>query len=289
MSHKISFTVVMCFYAQDNVQFLEAALKSISVEQILKPNEIVIVQNGEVSLEHCSVIESQEIICKSLLIDFKWIRIEQNMGLAYGLNLAIQNSSHSYVARMDADDISLPFRFSKQIMEIEQNNYDILGTSITIIDNSDYQSTCFHYPSNTQDCKNFLPKGSPFAHPSIIIRKQLLLEFPYHHSPNNTKIGNEDIELWFRIFKNRDVKVANLEIPLLLFRVNNAFYNRRSYSKALEEFKIYWAGTFHLFGYSSKLIYPLFRLTTRFLPNWGKKIAYSYRNAILYKWGSSKQ
>ncbi|MCD0083160.1 glycosyltransferase family 2 protein, partial [Streptococcus agalactiae] len=59
---------------------------------------------------------------------------ERNMGLAYSLNKAIKYSVGNYIFRMDADDISYPERFEKQINFMEKYRLDFSATLIEVMD-----------------------------------------------------------------------------------------------------------------------------------------------------------
>ena len=62
---------------------------------------------------------------------------EKNIGLPKTLNNAIAVAKGDYIARMDADDISLPDRFECQLKLIEEKNLDLVGCNIIDIDGKD--------------------------------------------------------------------------------------------------------------------------------------------------------
>ena len=62
------------------------------------------------------------------------IKNKENIGLTKSLNIALKSADGEFVARMDADDISLPQRFEKQVEFLKLNpKYIACGTAIKII------------------------------------------------------------------------------------------------------------------------------------------------------------
>ena len=64
--------------------------------------------------------------------NIKVIKNEKNMRLAYSLNQCLKEAKGEYIARMDADDISMPFRFEKQV-EFLNDNPEFMCVGSTII------------------------------------------------------------------------------------------------------------------------------------------------------------
>ena len=112
----IDFSVLMSVYKNDNPHFFDLALKSIWDIQILKPTEIVLVQDGPLNDDLLFVIEQFKIHAP-----VKLIKLTKNLGLGVALNEGLNHCSFDLVARMDADDISKPERFLKQIKFFKNN------------------------------------------------------------------------------------------------------------------------------------------------------------------------
>ena len=58
----------------------------------------------------------------------------ENLGLVYSLNRAWKLASGDIIARMDADDVCIPTRLEKQLNFMQENNYDLIGCNVRIVD-----------------------------------------------------------------------------------------------------------------------------------------------------------
>ena len=105
-----TYSVLMSVYSRDNPQFLRLAIDSM-LNQTVKTNDFVIVEDGEIGADLNSVIEeySSKFDC------FNIIKLTRNVGLGKALDAGIKYCKNNYVARMDADDISLLNRCEKQL------------------------------------------------------------------------------------------------------------------------------------------------------------------------------
>jgi len=125
------FSVLMSVYKKENPEFLKLALKSIWDDQILKPDEIVIVKDGPLTED---LNETLELF--SIEKPVKLIQLDKNFGLGIALNRGLQECTYNIVARMDADDISKPNRFKTQFLKFESNpELDVIGAAIDEFEN----------------------------------------------------------------------------------------------------------------------------------------------------------
>ncbi|GHU17462.1 hypothetical protein FACS1894163_08380 [Spirochaetia bacterium] len=118
-----------------------------------------------------------------------------------------------------------------------------------------------NYPAFIDGKSKYLFKGTPIAHPTVIIRTEILKKYLY----NTDTSSNEDIDLWFRLLLD-GYSIENINEPLIKYRITSKTFQRRNYKKALNEFKIYWHNLIKLHGISLLLIYPLVRFISRLLP-----------------------
>ena len=267
----MTFTVLQSVYKKDNPIFLSQSLQSIA-ENTVQPACVVLVKDGVLTLELESVISEW----KSKLL-LKVVGYEKNHGLAHALNYGLQFVETELVARMDSDDICFPDRFEKQLAQFEaDSSLEILGGGIEefyIEENGAEFRRVRLYPKWTDSKSRTLYRGTPVAHPTLMMKTALLKEFGYSE---NTKC-NEDIDLWFRILAAGN-RIRTLQEPILHFRITDGTFRRRSVSKALNEYLIYIKNLRHFNGISKKDIIPLLRLATRFLPGSLNKKAYFSQN-----------
>ncbi|MFR3330332.1 MAG: glycosyltransferase [Odoribacter splanchnicus] len=255
-----SFSVLMSVYYKEQALYLKEALDSIWINQILKPDQIVLVEDGPLTPELYEVIdEFQKEVGDVLTL----VKNETNQGLAKALNKGIGFIRTDLIARMDSDDISDKKRFVYEIGYMDKHpDVMILGGSIQEMDENRNFLNQRHYPKTCEEIRKYVWKGSPVAHPTVVMRKSIFQNISY-----NEKVGqNEDIALWFEALK-RNVKMENIEDIIYYFRMSSGCYKRRSRKKAWKEFTIYVQGLWRLYGLSFKYVYPMARLIFRMCPN----------------------
>ena len=212
-------SVVMSVYNSEN--YLEEAILSI-LNQTYKNFEFIIINDG-------STDRSLEIIEKYAKKDNR-IKVisRENKGLPYSLNEGIKLSKGKYIVRMDSDDISLKDRFQKQL-EFMENNLDIgvCGSAILSFDNKIYL-----YPLKDELIKSELIFSTPFAHPAVIIRKEIIEKYNLFY--NEEFLHSQDFELFSRMAKV--TKMANLKVPLLKYRVLESSITKKTKEKERYKF-----------------------------------------------------
>lgn len=146
----------------------------------------------------------------------KLINNEGNKGLIYSLNYGFSIAKGAYIARMDSDDICFPDRFEKQIGFLEKyKNISILGTAYKVIGSNDV----FYYPANPEQARIKLLEDTPFAHPTIMIRKKDVIanNLLYNHDYKHV----EDYRFFVDVAM-LNLKMANLNDILLKYRVHES-------------------------------------------------------------------
>ena len=187
------------------------------------------------------------------------VRGERPVGLPAGLNrlidLAIQEPRIEYMARMDADDISVPERIAHQVAFFREHaDVSIVGT--WCIEFSQPGVPLFHkrLPSDIAEIRRFMLYRSPLAHPTVMFRRNVF-DAGQRYSPA-MKIM-QDYEFWARLLTAGYV-ISNVPAYLLWFRMAEGFYGRRTgIHRAWGEVKLRWhyaksAGLLrptHLFGF----------------------------------------
>ncbi|MBC7409535.1 MAG: glycosyltransferase, partial [Arcicella sp.] len=162
-----------------------------------------------------------------------------NSGYTNSLNYGLQLAQGDYIARMDADDISYPERFAKQIAYLEAHpEVVVCGTTYKIVDN-DKQITL---PTKHEAIKIGLLWGNCISHPSVMIRKKVLNDFSIQY--DTSKEPAEDYDLWVRLLSFG--KLHNLEEVLFEYRIYN---NQVSRKRAEEQSKNDVAAKFKLLRY----------------------------------------
>ena len=213
------FSVLMSVYAKDRPDWVSAALESVLTNSI-SPNEVVVVLDGPVPGELQSVLHT----FSQKYPQIKLCPLAKNGGLGPALAHGLLQCSHELVARMDADDISLPDRFEKQLAYFAAHpQTTVLGGFIQEVDSQTLAPVAVRQvPLTDAAIKQFLKTRSPFNHVSVMFKKSAVLAAgnyqPFHFV--------EDYYLWARLTA-RGATYANLFDILLNVRVDSAMYGRR--------------------------------------------------------------
>ena len=108
----------MSVYRSEQPKYLDEALASVWTAQTLKPQQIILVEDGTLTDELYAVIDKwSKELGEILLI----LRNKQNVGLTKSLNRGLQHVTTDLVARMDTDDISVPKRFEMQVKYLQEH------------------------------------------------------------------------------------------------------------------------------------------------------------------------
>lgn len=191
----MKITVLISVY--NGEKYLREAIESI-LGQTFSDFEFLIINDA-------STDSSREIIlsCKDSRI--KLIDNEINLGLTKSLNKGLKLAQGEYVARMDADDVSLPSRLEKQVEFLENNpEIGVLGCRCHIIDGSDRIVGMTWNPRGHRQIMSRILSENQMIHSSIIYRRRLLEELGGYD--DNLKLA-QDYELLLRL--SEKTKLAN--------------------------------------------------------------------------------
>lgn len=223
-----TIAVLMSVYNNDDVKGLDAAIESIKC-QTYKDIDIYIYCDGIVEPELLRILKDNETNGHAMVY-----YSTNNNGLAYALNFLIniiKNINYGFIARMDADDISAPERFSEQVNFLNNNPHiSVLGTNCLEINETGDVIFEKKMPEQHHQIERFIIKRSPLIHPTVMFRGGIIEKLNY-----DTKLMNtQDYYLWVDLLAD-GVRFHNLQQNLLYFRVSNSFYKRRGVRKIINE------------------------------------------------------
>jgi glycosyltransferase involved in cell wall biosynthesis len=211
----------MSVYAKDNPVYLDEALYSIWNEQTLKPGQIVLVADGPLSEQlNICIADWREKLNELLTITV----LSQNSGLGVALNTGLQHCRYELVGRMDADDVSLPCRFEKQVAFMLANPG--ISASSAVLEEWD-ESLSFRtgirtLPQKSDDLEIFAKFRNPLNHPLTVFRKSDIVSvggYPLFRT-------SQDWALWSLLLV-RGYKLANLPDILYKQRTGESLMGRR--------------------------------------------------------------
>jgi len=158
------------------------------------------------------------------------LTIEKQETVGQVLNIGIEASNGSYIARMDADDIMYPIRIEKQVEFLEENELVVVvGGQIDIIDGDGNITEERKYALADKQIRRVFFWSQPFAHPSIMFRKNVSIEVGMYPE-DLPKV--EDVKFIFALSTKGEF--ANLKEKVLKYRMT---FNTESQAKMVDHFK----------------------------------------------------
>lgn len=264
------YSVLMAIWKGDSPELLCGAISSM-LSQTVKPDEIVIVCDGPITEDLNEVISSFRTSASRMVV----VQLEQNHGLGYALAKGVEACSNEFIARMDADDWSVPDRIEKELdCMLQDGSLDVVGSNI-----NEYSNTLDNIvseaikPEHHDDIEHFAHRRNPVCHVTLLFRRSSIL-----------KVGNykpfrkaQDYELVARALKS-GLHFYNIQEPLVLVNAGDDYFKRRgglTYLERIFEVKIeiYKDGFYSLFdlivGLSAHVI-------SCAMPNCLRKAVYKY-------------
>ncbi len=206
-------SAVMSVY--NGAAHLEEAVTSI-LQQTCADFEFIIVNDA-------STDATGEILQKLDDCRVRVITNPSNLGLTRSLNIGLEAARGEYIARMDADDLSLPHRLERQLEFLEKNPaYALVGSSYYQIDEQGRLRSLIEVLTTDADLRVGLRQQNWFGHGSVMLRREAVgqvggydEEFAYA----------QDYDLWLRI--SEQFKLANLAEPLYCWRASASCLSHR--------------------------------------------------------------
>lgn len=210
MNNPLISVIIPCYNAS---KYVEKAVRSI-MEQTYTNLEIIITDDYSTDTT-LSILE--KLACEDKRI--KIIKNTENLKIVKTLNKMLDIANGKYIARMDADDLSLPERIAKQVAFLESNpDYVMCGTNAWHINENGKKIGKSTLPLTYEDNRFFLSYYSTFYHPTVMIKSEV-----YKNNKYDEKfIYAEDYELWCRIVFKEKLKVYNLNEKLFKYRILKA-------------------------------------------------------------------
>ena len=213
------YSVLMSVYHKDNPVFLSSALESI-FQQTRPTNDLVLMLDGPLTEALYSVVNS--FVQKYPAI-INVHQIKENQGLGNALREGLFLCKNELVARMDADDISLPQRMEIQIPYLLENDLDVVGGQIEEFSSEGSAGRIHSYPIQPEEIKQFAKKRCPLGHPSVLFKKSSILDSGNYSSK---MVNQQDYELWIRVIACGFL-LGNVPQVVLKMRVDEDLYKNR--------------------------------------------------------------
>lgn len=225
------FSVLMSVYKGEKLTNFISSFESI-INQTLKPNEIILIRDGEVYSELQSKIDEYKIKYSEILT---YIPLTENKGLGNALNLGVNVAKYDIIARMDTDDVAKLDRFEIQYgFMMENPTIDVVGSNISEFIDDDKNIVSHRIvPYKHNDIVKYLKSRNPFNHMTVMFKKRAVIEAGNYKDLHYL----EDYYLWCRMYLN-GAKFANIEDVLVNARISEDMYRRRGGYKYFCSWKI---------------------------------------------------
>lgn len=272
MINQGKISIILPVYKNDKPDYVKLAVDSI-LNQTYPNIELNIGVDGPIGDELANLLKSYE---NDERVEVHWFK--ENRGLAVVLNDLLEDSfkkGFHYIARMDADDISMPDRLEKQLTFLKVNkDIDVVGGAIEEIDDQgNSRNKTIVYPETSEECRNFFSKRNPHAHPAVMFRKSFFDKARCMYRPEYRQ--NQDTMLWLDGMKN-GTQHANVPDVVLKFRFTDSLFKKRRNGWAFAKKQLLDRLMINKtlgYGKSADIFgYMMFGLLVS--PPWLKKIAY---------------
>lgn len=189
-------------------KYLKDAIESV-LSQTFTDFEFIIIDDGST--------DNSAAIIKQLNDHRIRLYYQVNEGLAATLNRAVGLAKGKYLARQDADDVSLPRRFEKQVEFLEARpDYGMVGTWAEIWEKTRKTERSHKHPSDNLTLMFDLLFDNYFVHSSVMIRKAIFDKIGLYATEKARQ--PEDYELWSRVLRHEGFKVGNIPEVLVIYR-----------------------------------------------------------------------
>jgi glycosyltransferase involved in cell wall biosynthesis len=261
------FSLLMPVYDGDRPDFLRRAFRSAVGDQTLRPDQVIIVRDGPVRDELATCLDELQA---NSPVPVTFVPLERNGGLGPALDRGLAASSHDVVARMDADDVAMPYRFEVQLPLIE--NADIVGSGLLeFINDTDNVVGQRVPPLEPENINRYARIHDPFNHPTVVYRRSAVLAAGgYGDIPLM-----EDYSLFARMLAN-GARPVNVPEPLVFYRVGADAFKRRGGMQLLRS-ELRLQREFRQRGFTSPAQYArnvAIRGGYRLVPWWARRAVY---------------
>ncbi|HET6992377.1 MAG TPA: glycosyltransferase family 2 protein, partial [Bacteroidia bacterium] len=205
--------VSVIFPVHNAGKFIREAVRSI-LDQTYGDFELLIIDDGSADDSVKKIIQFEDPRIRLL-------HNEKNEGLIFTLNRGIAEAKGEFIARMDADDISSPDRFEKQVHYLNKHpNVGVCGTLMRMIHNDKIYK---HRFLESDLIKSAFVFTNPLVHPSVMMRKKLFKKGEPVY--NKEFLHGEDYALWLSLLAKTGFHIIGT--PLIEYRAHSEQVSRK--------------------------------------------------------------
>ena len=223
MTNEPLISVVIPAYS--GTHLLDRAIRSALAQEI--PLEILVVND-------CSP-EDVDGVMAAYANDPRvvYLKNEENLGAAETRNRAVSLSKANYIAFLDADDYWLEGKLAKQYALLEQTGCVLCATARELIHPNGEPAERIIPVPETITYRDLL-KHNCISCSSVVMRRDVALEFPMHHAQNS----HEDYILWLEVLRKYGT-ACGINEPLLRYTVSNQGKSGSKFHSAAMTWRVY--------------------------------------------------
>lgn len=226
-------SIIMGVYNCRRPDLLEKSIRSI-IDQTYTDWEFLICNDGSTDGITPDLLRSYEKEDSRIRV----LTYKNNRGLCHALNVCLEEAKGKYIARQDDDDVSRPDRLQKLLDFAEAHQeYAIVGS---IADVSDDNGIWGEYPLEERPSGKSFYWNSPFAHPTVLMRKEALDAVGGYREAWET-MRCEDYDLFMRMYA-AGYTGYNLQEKLYIYRIVNGDRKYRPMNVRLQEAVVRFKG-----------------------------------------------
>lgn len=216
-----SYSILMSVYYNEKPEHLTTCIQSMLL-QTLPTNDFVIVCDGPLTSELDAVLNHFEEQNPGL---FQIIRLPENIGIGAAANIGLRYCRNEYIAKMDADDISVPWRCEREMELFAQHQeLSVVGGYIAEFDEDPQMPFAIRkVPLQYKDILIFARRRQPFNNVSVMYKKSAVEAVGGYRPLNRC----EDFDLYTRLL-HAGYRAQNIDEVLVNVRVDKGGASRRS-------------------------------------------------------------
>jgi glycosyltransferase involved in cell wall biosynthesis len=197
---------------------LRQALESV-LAQTRVPEELVLVEDGPLNLEHETVLEEVRVRHPNVVS----VVLDINSGAGIANQAGLEAASGDWIAKVDADDISMPNRFEQQLCVVQSYDLDLCGSAMLEFHGDVEQVVSVRRsPATHEAIGRKLRMNNPINHPTAFYRRSAALACGGYPAWRYM----QDYGLVARMY-SAGARMMNIREPLVLFRGGSAVTTRR--------------------------------------------------------------
>lgn len=216
-----AYSILMSVYAKEDPLHFDAAIQSM-LDQTVRTDDFVIVCDGPLTKELDLMLDRYQQENPGL---FNLVRLPQNVGIGAAANAGLKVCKNDLIAKMDADDISVPGRCRMQLECFEKNpELVIVGGNIAEFEKDpDEPFSIRSVPQTNEEIRRFARRRQPFNNQTVMYRRHSVIRVGGYSSLKR----NEDYDLYVRLLKD-GCYAENIHQTLVKVRVDAQAQRRRA-------------------------------------------------------------